>query len=271
VNLPLVIVIGGLSILTLWGLVAPRSQWRTLSGWSTREGAGAEPAAVLIRIHRLVAGVAVAALVVVGLTVISGAPVAGGSSEIGGMAGPSSQARAPKISNPVRLLWGAPDPAVVNRVFVPVSTPSLDLTRVPVLRYQSLSPKNRSPAYLFGLNTYARPYATTTDGYLGADPTIGFTALDTANIVVQVRADSRCVPQQVLVVASDTAISLAVYYGRPVGEPLDAKALAAPCDQGAAGAASTSVLIPIDLGSDLGGRAVLNLEGTPISRAQVGQ
>ena len=263
--------IGGLSTLTLWGLVAPRSQWRALTGWSTREGVGAEPTALLIGIHRLIAGVAVAALVVVGLTVISGAPVAGGTSAIGGTPGPSGQARAPKIIDPVRLLWGAPDPVVVNRVFVPVSTASPDLTRVAVLRYQSLSPKNRSPAYLFGLHTYARPKATTTDGYLGADPTIGFTALDTANIVVQVRADSRCVPQQVLVVTSDTAISLAVYYGRPVGEPLDAKALAAPCDQSAVGAASTSVLIPIDLGSDLGGRAVLNFEGTPISPAQAGQ
>jgi len=98
-------------------------------------------------------------------------------------------------------------------------------------------------------------------------PSVGLTALDTANIVVQVRADSRCTPQQVLVVQSSTAIAIAVYYGRPVGESLDAKALAAPCDPMATGDKSSSVLIPIDLGASVGNRAVLTLEGTPISLA----
>lgn len=254
-NLPLVVVLGGLTILTVWGFVAPRSQWRVLTGWSHRESSGGEPGAVIVGIHRLVACIAL-----VGLAV-------GGASVLAGLLDPTGQARERAITDPVRLLWGTPDPTVVNRVFVPVNTPPTGLTREPTLRYQAVSAKHRSPGYLFELSTYARPRSTATDGYLGAYPSVGLTALDTADMVVQVRADSRCIPQQVLVVESSTAIALAVYYGRPVGESLDAKALAAPCDPKAAGDASSSVLIPIDLGEAVGTRAVLNLEGTPISKA----
>lgn len=254
-NLPLVVVLGGLTILTLWGFVAPRSQWRALTGWSYREPTGGEPGAVIVGIHRLVAGMALVALAV------------GGASVVGGLLDPSSQARARTITDPVGLLWGTPGPTVVNRVFVPVNRPPTGLIRTPTLRYQTVNPKNRSPAYLFSLATYVRPHASPTDGYLGAYPAIGLAALDTADIVVQVRADSRCTPQQVLVVESNTAIAIAVYYGRPAGESLDAKALAAPCDPKASGARSSSVLIPIELGAAVGTRAVLNLEGTSISKA----
>jgi hypothetical protein len=255
VNLPLVVVLGGLTILTLWGFVAPRSQWRALTGWSHRELTGGEPGPVIIGIHRLAAGVALAALAL------------GGASLAVGLFDPSTQVNVRTITDPVRVLWGTPDPTVVNRVFVPVNTAPTGLTRVPALRYQAVNAKNRSPSYLFGLDTYARPHPSGTDGYIGAYPAVGLTALDTADIVVQVRADSRCTPQQVLVAESGTSIVLAVYYGRPVGESLDAKALATPCDLTAARDKSSSVLIPIDLGAPVGKRAVLNLEGTSISKA----
>lgn len=260
-NLLLVVVLGGLTILTAWGFVAPRSQWRALTGWSYREQAGGEPGAIIVGIHRCVAGIALGTLVTLAV---------GGASVAGGAIGPNRHASERTITDPVRLLWGSPDPMVVNRVFVPVNTPPTGLTRSTGLRYQAVSPKNRSPQYLFSLGIYARPHASATDNFLGADPTVGFTALDTANIVVQVRADSRCTPQQVFVVESSTAIALAVYYGRPAGESLDAKALAAPCDPKATGDKSSSVLIPIDLGAPIGDRAVLNLEGTSISKADAG-
>ena len=258
VNPLLVVVLGGLTILTAWGFVAPRSQWRALTGWSYREPTGGEPGSIIVGIHRCVAGIALVALAV------------GGASVVGGAIGPTRHASERTMTDPVRLLWGIPDPMVVNRVFVPVNTPPTGLTRSAALRYQAVSPKNRSPQYLFSLGAYARPHASATDNYLGADPTVGFTALDTANIVVQVRADSRCIPQQVFVVESNTAIALAVYYGRPAGESLDAKALTTPCDPKAAGDKSSSVLIPIDLGAPIGDRAVLNLEGTSISKADAG-
>jgi len=255
VNLPLVIVLGGLTILTLWGFAAPRSQWRVLTGWSNRDPSGDEPGAVIIGIHRLVAGIAL-----VGLAI-------GGASVVSGLVDPSGQASERAITDPVRLLWGTPDPTVVNRVFVPVTVAPAGLTREPAIRYQAVNAKTRSPGYLFSLGTYSRPLASPTDGYLGAKPAVGLSALDTADIVVQVRADRRCTPQQVLVVESNTAIVVAVYYGRPVGESLDAKALTAPCDPKASGDRSSSVLIPIDLEGAVAKRAVVSLEGTPISKA----
>jgi hypothetical protein len=258
VNLPLVVVLGGLTILTLWGFAAPRSQWRVLTGWSHRDSSHDEPGAVILGIHRLVAGIALAGLAL------------GGASVVGGLIDPAGQVSAPTNADPVRLLWGSPDPSVVNRVFVPVKVAPARLTREPVLRFQAVRPKTRSPGYLFGLGIYARPHDSATDGYLGASPTTGLSALDSADIVVQVRADRRCTPQQVLVVESDTAIVIAVYYGRPVGESLDAKALAAPCDPKASRDGSSSVLIPIELAAPVATRAVLNLEGTPISKTGSG-
>lgn len=254
-NLPLVVVLGGLAILTFWGFLAPRSQWRMLTGWSHREATGGEPGAVIVGIHRLVAGIALVGLALAGMSMV------------GGLFTSTTQAGTRVITDPVRVLWGSPDPAVVNRVFVPVNIAPTGLVREPTVRFQAVSAKDRNPDYLFSLPVYARPLASTTDGYLGADPTIGLSALDTADIVVQVRADRRCTPQQVLVVESSTAIVIAVYYGRPTGEPLDTKALAAPCNPKASGDQSSSVLIPIALGAAVGQRAVLSLEGTPISKA----
>lgn len=255
VNLPLVVVLGGLTILTLWGFAAPRSQWRVLTGWSHRDSTGDEPGAVIVGIHRLVAGIALAGLAVSGATVVSG------------LFDTSGRSSARAITDPVRLLWGTPDPTVVDRVFVPVTVAPAGLMREPALRFQTVSAKTRSPDYLFSLGTYARPHASATDGYLGAYPSVGMSALDTADVVVQVRADTRCTPQQVLVVESGTSIVIAVYYGRPVGESLDAKALAVPCTPQVSGTRSSSVLIPIDLAAAVGKRAMLNLEGMPISKA----
>jgi hypothetical protein len=258
VNLPLVVVLGGLTILTVWGFVAPRSQWRVLAGWSHSEPTGGEPGAVIVGIHRAVAGIALVAL------------ATSGASVVGGLVDPPGQPTGRAIIDPVRVLWGAPDPTVVNRVFVPVKIAPARLTREPTLRFQAVSATSRSPGYLFGLALYHRPHASETDGYLGADPTNGLAALDSADVVVQVRADSRCTPQQVLVVESGTAIAIAVYYGRPSGESLDAKALAAPCDLAAKGDKASSVLIPIDLGAAVGNRAVVTLEGATIPKADAG-
>lgn len=256
-NLPLVVVLGGLTLLTLWGFVAPRSQWRVLTGWSHRDSSGDEPGAVIIGIHRLVAAIALTSLAL------------GGASVVGGLIDASGRAGERTITDPVRLMWGTPDPSVVNRVFVPVTVPPPGLIREPVLRYQAVIPKTRSPGYLFGLDKYSRPRPSATDGYIGAAPAVGLTALDSADIVVQVRADSRCTPQQVLVVESGTSIVIAAYFGRPAGESLDAKALAVPCTPQATGDKSSSVLIPIDLAGPVAKRAVLSLEGKPIPKADL--
>ncbi len=258
-NLPLVVILGGLTILTVWGVAAPRSQWRALTGWSRSDSSGGDPGPAVAGIHRAVATVALVSLAV------------GGMSVVRGVFQPSGRAGERSIVDPVRLQWGSPDPTVVNRVFVPVTRPPNGLVREPILRFQIVNAKTRSPGYLFGLSTYSRPHASATDGYLGALPPVGLTALDTADLVVQVRADRRCTPHQVLVVESATTVGIAVYYGRPAGEPLDAKALASPCDARAAGTKSSSVLIPIDLGGAVGARAVLDLDGTPIPQATAGQ
>lgn len=258
VNLPLIELLGALSVLTVWGFVAPRSQWRVLTGWSLRDAVGSEPSAVFVGIHRTAAGIALAALAVAGMSVVGPIPH------------PNAHSTQRAITDPVRLLWGTPDPTVVNRVFVPVTRAPSALVKEPILRYQLVDGKHRNPSYLFELAIYSRPFPTKTDGYLGAQPGAGLAALDTADLVVQVRADRRCTPQQVFVVESDTAVAVAVYDGRPTGESLDTKALASPCSLSASGAKASSVLIPIDLRSPVGTRAVVNLDGTRIAKVSAG-
>lgn len=251
----LILLLGGLVIFTVWGFVMPRSQWRVLTSWSQRDPGGHEPGAVAIAIHRTVAALAIAALVV------SLMALEHRSEDV--TARPVDR----PTSDPVRVLWGAPDPVVVNRVITPVTQAPVDLVSLPLLRYQAIDGHRRDPSYLFDLASFQPPHAKKLDGFVGTNPSVGLTALDTSQLVLQTRADKRCTPQQVLLLESSTAIVVAVYFGRPVGTAVDDAAKAAPCDLAATDDKSVSMLVPIHLATPLGSRSVVGLDGMPIAPA----
>jgi hypothetical protein len=208
---------------------------------------------VVVGIHRVVAGIAIVSLAFTGVSYEQG------------KGQPENVPVVRSTADPLRQLWGTPDPVVVNRVISPVTDAPADLVPLPVLRFQVTDGTHRDPSYLFDLGTFQPPKAKGGDGYVGTDPAVGLTALDTANLVVQVRADKRCIPKQVLVVQSSSAVVVAVYYGRPGSAAVSAADLATLCNAGASGSVST--LVPIHLSAAVGTRAVVNLDGVPIARA----
>ena len=244
------------AIVPIWAVISPRTQWRILVGWSERNPGAHEPGAIAIAVHRAVAAVAIAATI---FTFISLSPPAN----------PPAESPERTAADPIRERWGTPDPRVVNRVFSTVtieptaSIGSNPLVRIPLQGFEAMDGAHRNPNYLFGLPSYSRPDAADGDGFLGVKPSIGMTALDSANIVVQVRADSRCTPQQVLVVESLISITVAVYYGLPITGA--SQSALAPCDANAPASTATSELIPIDLSRPVGDRSVVDLDGTPIA------
>lgn len=62
-NLLIAALLSGLGILTLWGVISPRSEWRMLVGWSRRDAYLGEPGPAVVGLVRIVSVVALAALV----------------------------------------------------------------------------------------------------------------------------------------------------------------------------------------------------------------
>jgi hypothetical protein len=248
-----VLIASGLAILTVWGFVSPRGQWRVLASWSRREPYANEPSTGLVALHRLVAGAGILAMVLAG------------SSMYGGYL--ASQPKPPPPPAAVERMWGTPVPEVIDRVFHALSAAPTGLIAQPVLKYQSMDGGSRTPGYLFDLDRYRVKNADEGIGYLGRAPDPGFTALDSADLVVQLRGDKNCIPQQVVVIEGESTVRIGVYYGQP--NPSDGSNAAhldecvlAPPETGAA-----SVLLPIDLEAPLGKRTVQNLDGSKKIRA----
>ncbi|HAM26715.1 MAG TPA: hypothetical protein DCP11_08445 [Microbacteriaceae bacterium] len=246
------------AILTVWGLIAPRGQWRVLAGWSRRDAVGGEPGPVSVAIHRGVSGVALAVVVFGSISLSNPAP-----EEL-----PRAVDTPARIST-VQRLWGTPAPVVVNRVFAALGAPPAGLVAQPVSRYQAIDGAQRTPSYLFSLANFRPRESKTGDGYIGTPPAVGLTALDTADLVVQVRVDRRCIPYQVAVVETDSSVTVGVYVGQPNPPGSGNAANTAQCETDLAGAKSVSILIPIDLSSSVLKRTVLNFDGSPIPAAGV--
>lgn len=250
-GLLLIAIVFGLAILTVWGFVSPRGQWRVLTGWSRSNQYGSEPGSIAVGIHRTVAGIAIAILVISGFS-------------LQGEHRKTVPKPAARISA-VHLMWGAPDPLVVNRVVTAGATPPGGLARQPILRYQAVNGAHRDPSYLFDLGVFERPGTHKADGYIGTNPAAGLAALDTADLVVQVRADRRCIPYQMVVIESETSVSLGVFYGQPTTATAGSAATLADCGTALAAPESVSMLIPVELSNPLLNRAVVNLDGSPIA------
>jgi hypothetical protein len=246
------------AILTVWGLISPRGQWRALAGWSRRDSGEGEPGPLGVALHRTVSAVALVVVVVGSIS----------------LANPVREELPRPIDVPARMtaverMWGSPAPIVLNRVFAPVSAPPGGVVVQPVLRYQAVVGAQRTPSYLFALKNFTRKGAKPGDGYIGSSPPVGLTALDSADLVLQVRADKRCIPYDVALVETEDSVTVGVYFGQPNAAGSGNDANVTQCDTGLSGSKSVSMLIPVDLKSAVAARAVRNFDGSTIESAGV--
>lgn len=237
-----------LGVVFLWGMLAPRSQWRALTSWSYADAHSAEPGAAAYGWQRVLSAIGILSLLTVtGVAVVPGLLYSAQS--------------APGLT-PIEQMWGAPQPQVVNRTVTAIQTPPGGLTEVPILGVQVFDPDEGPPDYLVELKEFVRLGTNEIPGLLGTDPDVDFSAMDFADLVVNVRGAVLCVPRQVLVVESETTVQIAVYYGLP--DPGDGSipdnATACPADA----PLTSSLLIPLRLGSPVGDRVFQALDGTEI-------
>ncbi len=250
----LLVVLVSLGIVFLWGLLAPRSQWRALVSWSYRDPHANEPSGSAYTLYRVVAALGIATMIV--------------SGQLAYRSWIDSQPPPKPPPTAIEQMWGSPDPVVVNRVIHPLHTPPAGLVEQPILGYQAVTGQTRQPPYLFGLRAFDLGDATTENGYVGTEPPTGLAALDTAGLVVWVAADPLCFPHAAVVRENKDSVEVAIFYGR--ANPADGTTPEdlADCNTRASGR-NVSTLIPLPLAAPLGDRAVLTVEGEPIRSVPV--
>ncbi len=251
----MLLVLGGsLAVLFLWGVVSPRSQWRVLASWTYRDPHANEPAGTAYVLYRLIAALGIIAMIVSAV----------------GVRNALTEAEPPPNAPPtaVDLMWGTPNPVVLNRVITPETRAPKGYVVQPILGYQAVDSKRRQPPYLFSLGTLSLDTATTRSGLVGVDPPTGLTALDTAQLVVEVAGDPVCFPHHVVVLETESTVKIAVYYGQPLPEDGDGAAELAECETKTSGV-SVKTLIPIRLSNGLGTREVQTVAGEPIPEVPV--
>jgi hypothetical protein len=253
VTKPLIAILVSLAVLTVWGAIAPRGQWRVLAGWTRRNPYASEPGPISVGVHRFVSILATLGLGFGGVLLWQQYE--------------RSLPQPPPPLSRVQQMWGAPDPVVLDRVIDSVSSVPSDLVAQPVLRYQLVDNSRRAPNYLFDLHDWKLTGPLAVGGILGAEPSAGLSALDTAAVVVQVRGDKNCIPRAVYATEDSTTVIIAVFYGRPDTASGTAPVALNDCKPVTKDSDSTSVLIPIRLQEDIGKRAVRNFNGTPIPSA----
>jgi hypothetical protein len=238
-----------LGIILLWGLFAPRSQWQTLAGWSTSNPHTSEPGGGSYGVRRFLSGIGALGLAIV-LALSSYSHLA-------------NQPQAAPPAGALEVMWGSPAPRVVDRLVNRLSEPPAGLVEVPVLGYQVID-EGAPPHYLAQLKPFSRLGKTDMPGYIGRPPIEGYSAADTAEILINVRGPVSCIPRAAVVIESEDTVQIAVYYGQP--DAADGAAVdhvkGCPADS----SVTASVLIPIDLGSPLAKRKLVALDGSHISR-----
>jgi len=231
----------------LWGLFSPRSQWKVLAAWSYRKPQADEPSAFAFAVHRMISGLGV---------VFFGAVGASGLAQYISELPPP-----PAPQSAVQQMWGmAPEPQVVNRVVNPRDAVPSGLVEISVDGYQLVENETHSPRYLHLLQRF-EPADLARSGIVGVAPAEKVPALDSAELVVNVRTWGDCIPRQAVVVETETEIHIAFYAGMPNRQddiPLDHLS----CDRPAF--VQNSLLVPINLDAPVEGRKVLGLDGSPI-------
>ncbi len=249
-----------LGIYFVWGLLAPRSQWRALSAWSVSDPYANEPGGASYGWRRLLSAVGILGLGAVG--VIAATP--------GVLAALPQETR---IVSPVQEMWGSPPPQLVDRSVVGSTTPPVGLVESPIIGYQDLDELDELPTYLVEMRHFTLLGDDSPAGYIGAYPGDGFSALGPADLVVNVRGSLLCIPRSAVVIETDTTVQVAIYYGLPNPPPL-ADGSPAPAPDHVAGCPANdsvtgSVLIPITLVSELGDRTVETLTGDEVPKVEL--
>jgi hypothetical protein len=234
----------------VWGLLWPRSQWRVLASWTRRNPDQSEPGPVAYGVHRALSGLGVATFVAVGTFMLAEYV----------MTRPAQKAPVTALQE----MWGvAPEPQIVDRVVLPDSAPDPNFVAESILGYQVFDNVSNTPRYLAFLDVFAAPGSN--PGYLGVSPGTGFSALDSAELVVNIRVKSQCVPRQVVIVESESVVQIGVFSGLP-GEIGGIAGDNAFCAGGSLTGAS--LLLPINLGSAIGDRHVQTLDGSAIPEVE---
>ena len=242
------VVVASIVLVFVWGLIAPRSQWKTLAAWSYRDPRKDEPSGLAFGIQRTLSGAGVLFFGFVGF--------AGLGEHL------ASLPPEPVALTSLQQMWGAaPAPQVVNRIVQGAFAPPTGLVERPIEGYQVVNNEENEPRYLHLLNKFAPQQNLAGSGMIGTEPGRGFTALDSAELVVNVRAWVGCIPRQAVVIETDTTVKLAVYYGLP--NAADGTA-ADPAECNRPPFVQKSALLPIDLAEPLGARELQTLDGVPI-------
>ncbi|MEY2848210.1 MAG: hypothetical protein RI885_875 [Actinomycetota bacterium] len=246
----LVCAVVGLGVIFAWGVAWPRSQWFALVGWMHTDPGATEPSAPAYALGRFLSVLGVLGILIVAVNWGMGRLDFSGERSL----------RPPSVAQEV---WGSPTPYVVDRVFSTVPTPPPGLVEMPVDGYQIVDPATGSPDYLYETGRIRVAGLATLPGFLGVPPLAGTVALDTADLVVHVIADSRCIPRQVVVVESGEAVQVGVLFGRPdtAEGPTDDLG---DCDPARPTEQSRGYLIPIDVSRSIGDRAVQSLGAAEI-------
>lgn len=242
-----------LGIVFLWGLLAPRNQWRALTGWSVSDPHANEPGAVSYRFRRLLFAIGILGMSVIG---------AGGYlNYLASIPSP------PEPPTAMELMWGSPDPDIVNRVVVPLAAPPAGLVDQPILGYQEIDEDDGPAAYLADLDLFERLGNPEIPGYIGQHPSGGYSAMDSADFFVHLRGDLLCIPRAAVVIETETVVQIAVYYGLP--DPPDGSVPDSVVACSRELPVSLSLLIPIELQAPIGDRELQTLDGSAIQKVLV--
>lgn len=243
-----------LGLVFLWGVFAPRSQWRALSAWSVSDEHTHEPGGAAYGWRRFVS-----ALGVLGIGAVVAVTASSAVASI-----PQQQ---PTRTNYVQLMWGSPTPEIIDRTITPIAAPPEGLVEVPIEDYQSFNEDDGLPDYLSGLDAFTYLGALEVPGFIGTIPDVGFSALDFADLVVHVRGPILCIPRQAVVIESETDIKIGIYYGAPLPADGSQPDNAAVCATDAS--ITSSVLLPLNLSAPVGDRVVTMLDGTELTDVEL--
>ena len=251
-SLVFLVLAGTLGIVFLWGLLAPRSQWRVLNAWSVSDPRASEPGSLSYGLRQLFYALGLGSMVFLaigtGVNYLANLP------------------KPPTPLTPMQIMWGSPDPSLVDRYVLGETSVPAGFVDQPILGYQAWAP-DHTPDYFDELKPFTRVATPVINGYIGDAPEPGLIGTDTADIVVHVRGDLLCVPRAAVVIETDTTVQIAIEYGLPQptdGTTADNVAACVPKP-----AVSSSLLIPIDLAKPVAKRTVEALDGTKIDMVRV--
>ncbi len=258
-----------MTVLALWGLVHPRSRWRVLESWSASDTHRVEPGGASYRTRRLLSGVALVAVAAILLSAALPTLI---------------QPRHESAPTAIEVMWGSPEPRLVDRVVRPGATAPEGLIAAEIFGYQPIG-DDGPPAYLLDVPRYSRLGVAVPPGLVGNYAGDGFTAAESAEILFNVLVPILCIPRVVVIEETETTVRIAVYVGLPDapagGVPEGAAADVAPVDADTTEAAADttadttaqclpdspvreSLLMSLELSTELGERSVETATGIAI-------